>query len=167
MDAEMPEPVLPTGRIEGPRAFADCVRQALACAASQGWRELILSDASFEDWPLHERAVVESLQAWSASGRRMTLVASRYDGVVRSQPRFVAWRQRWGHILDCRVNRRVDAADFPSAIWSPAWAMSRLDLARSTGVCSTEPDRRAKVREMLDGLLAGSGPGFPSSTLGL
>lgn len=168
MRSDPPNPVpLPDGRFEGPVAFQQLVRDALACAAQQGWRELVISDASFEDWPLHERAVAESLQAWSRSGRRLTMLAARYDAVVRNQPRFVTWRQRWDHIITCRLCRHRDPQDFPSAIWSPDWAMRRLDLVRSTGVCSTAADRRTRIREELDELLANSTPGFPATTLGL
>ena len=158
---------LPAGRFEGREAFSQLVRDAFACAAQQGWRELMISDASFEQWPLHERSVVESLQMWSRTGRRLTMVAARYDGVLRNQARFVTWRKRWEHIIECRICRSVDALDFPSVIWSPVWAMRRLDLMRSTGVSSVAPDRRQKIREELDELLAGSAPGFPSTTLGL
>lgn len=158
---------LPAGRFEGREAFAQLVRDAFACAAQQGWRELMISDASFEQWPLHERSVAESLQMWSRTGRRLTMVAARYDGVLRNQARFVTWRKRWDHIIECRICRSVDALDFPSVIWSPVWAMRRLDLMRSTGVSSAAPDRRLKIREELDELLAGSAPGFPSTTLGL
>ena len=94
---------LPTGLFSGRDAFEQLVRDALACAASQGWHEIILSDATFEDWPLRERGVVESLQVWSKSGRRMIMLASRYDEVIRHHARFVAWRKTWGHIIDCRV----------------------------------------------------------------
>ena len=40
---------------------------------------MVLCDATFEDWPLGERAVAESLQAWSRTGRRMTLLARGYE----------------------------------------------------------------------------------------
>lgn len=159
--------VLPSGRFAGREAFAQLVRDALACAAQQGWREIIFSDGSFEDWPLHERLVSESLHAWSKSGRRFVMLAGRYDSVLRYQPRFVAWRKSWGHIIDCRVCRHVDAVDFPSLIWSPAWALRRLDLFRSSGVCGAEPGRKVHIRELLDELHLNSGPGFPASTLGL
>jgi hypothetical protein len=158
---------LPDGRFEGPVAFQQAVRDALACAVQFGWRELVISDASFEDWPLHERTVAESLQAWSRSGRKLTMVAARYDAVVRNQARFVTWRQRWDHIIVCRVCRHRDPQDFPSVIWSPEWALRRLDLVRSTGVCSSAAVRRTRIREELDELLAISSPGFPASTLGL
>lgn len=168
MEHEPVAPVeLPEGRFEGREAFAQVVRAALACAAQQGWREIVISDASFEDWPLHERMVVDALQEWSRSGRRLTMVAARYDAVVRNQARFVIWRRRWDHIVDCRLCRNLDPMDFPSVIWSPVWAMRRLDLVRSTGVSSVAPERRVKIREDLDELLSGSSPGFAATTLGL
>ena len=159
--------VLPTGQFTGREAFAQRVRDAFACAAQQGWREIIISDATFEDWPLHERLVVESLQSWATAGRRFTMLAQRYDAVARDKARFVVWRKTWSHIVECRRCRAADALDFPSAIWSPAWVMQRLDLARSTGFCGPEPGRRVRLRELLDEKIRGSLPGFAATTLGL
>jgi hypothetical protein len=158
---------LASGRFSGREAFAQLVRDALACAAREGWQEMILSDATFEDWPLRELVVVESLQAWSASGRRMTLLASRYDEVQRLHPRFVSWRRTWGHIIDCRVLRTSTPADFPSAIWSKNWFLRRMDMQRSTGVCGQDPERALGLRELLDEKIGNSSVGFPASTLGL
>ena len=61
---------LPDGRFSGREAFQQLVRDALTTAARDGWREIIISDANFHDWPLGEKAVVESLQAWARGGRR-------------------------------------------------------------------------------------------------
>lgn len=161
-----PEP-LASGRFAGREAFEQRVRNAFIHAAREGWPEIILSDATFEDWPLRERAVVESLQAWSKSGRHMTLLASRYDEVLRHHPRFVAWRKTWGHIIDCRVWRAVAPVDFPSAIWSPAWSMHRVEPLHSVGTCGSERERRVQLKELLDEKIRNSAPGFASSTLGL
>ncbi|MHB8950804.1 MAG: hypothetical protein ACYC4S_17385 [Rhodoferax sp.] len=158
---------LPSDRFSGPTDFAQGVRDALASAAREGWPELILSDATFEDWPLRERAVVESLQAWSQAGRRMTLLATRYDEVVRQQPRFVAWRQTWGHLIDCRVCRDRSPGDCPSAIWSRSWFMQRLDPQRSVGIWGQNPERSVLLRQLLDEKIRDSTPGFPATTLGL
>ena len=155
------------GPFAGRLAFAQLVRDALATAAREGWRELMLCDATFEDWPLRERAVVESLHAWAKSGRKITVLATNYEGVLRNQPRFVEWRKTWSHIVECRRCRGADPLDFPSAIWSPAWVMQRLDLARSTGFCGPEPSRRVRLRELLDEKIRGSSPGFAATTLGL
>lgn len=158
---------LPQGRFEGREAFAAMVRDALACAAAEGWRELVLSDASFADWPLGERAVAESLQAWSASGRRCILLSRRYGDLRRLHPRFVTWRQTWSHIIEARGCASADPLELPSAIWSPAWTMRRLDVERCHGVAGSEAERRMAVRELLDDWLRKSAPAFPASTLGL
>lgn len=158
---------LPSGRFSGREAFETLVRDALACAAREGWPEIILSDATFLDWPLRERAVAESLQAWSKTGRQMTILASRYDEVIRHHARFVSWRTTWGHIINSRVCRVRAPADFPSAIWSPGWALHRIDPVRSVGVCGQDRERRVELKEALIELLRNSSPGFASTTLGL
>lgn len=158
---------LPDGRFSGRKDFQQLVRDALAAAAREGWREIILSDASFEDWPLGERSVVASLQAWSASGRRCTLLARRYDAMVRQHPRFVSWRGTWSHIIEAHGCPSADALELPSAIWSPAWVMQRLDPTRCAGISGREPERRLLLRESLNEWLQKSAPAFPATTLGL
>jgi hypothetical protein len=162
-----PDATLPLGRFSGKQAFEQLVRDAFALAAREGWPQLMLSDASFEDWPLRERVVVESLNAWAKTGRQMVIVASRFDAVQRHHARFVSWRQTWGHIVTARVNRMTPPTDFPSAIWSPTWVMHRLDSLHSVGVSSQDPERRTQLKETLDELVRHSAPGFASSTLGL
>ena len=164
---EQNQPVLPVGRFAGREAFQQLLRDTFAVAAAEGWKEIIIADASFSDWPLRERAVVESLTAWAKSGRRLTMLAVRYDSLMRDQPRFVTWRKTWGHIIECRQCRNEDPLDFPSALWSPVWVMQRLDPIRCTGTSGTEPVRRVHLRELLDEKIRGSSPGFPASTLGL
>lgn len=160
-------PTLPSGRFEGLAAFQQLVRDALAAAAREGWRELVLCDADFADWPLGERAVAESLQAWSSGGRRCTLLARRWDEVVRRHPRFVGWRVKWAHIIDARACRSADPLELPSAVWSPGWVLRRLDLERSNGYTGSEPERRLALREDLNEWLRKSSPSFPANTLGL
>ena len=170
MDAEDSTAIpaeLPTGRFTGREAFEQTVRDALACAAREGWREIIISDATFSDWPLRERAAVESLQAWSRSGRRFVMLATRFDEVQRYQSRFVSWRQTWGHLIECRQCRNADPLGFPSAIWSPGWMMQRHDTERSVFVCDTQANRRVALRQLLDECIRDSSPGFAASTLGL
>ena len=158
---------LPQGRFEGREAFRQLVRDALACAAREGWRELILSDADFHDWPLGERAVIESLGAWARSGRSLVMLARSYDDVTRHHARFVTWRRTWAHIIDCRRCAKADPAELPSVLWSPGWVLRRLDAERSAGVCSVDPEARLLTRESLKEWLGQSSPGFPASTLGL
>lgn len=163
-----PGSALPQGRFSGREAFQQRVRDAFATAAQEGWPEIMVSDAYFHDWPLGERAVVESLQAWARSGRRFTMLACRYDEVVRRHARFVRWRGTWEHLVTCRASPSADPLDLPSAIWSPHWVLQRVDPERCTGVCGTEPQRRTVLRETLaEWVRSKSAPGFPSTTLGL
>lgn len=157
----------PDGVFSGPSEFSVVVREALICAAREGWKSMVWSDANFADWPLGERSVVESLNDWAGSGRHLVMLAHSYDSIVRYQPRFVAWRKTWDHIIECRLCRNMDASEVPSALWSPQWAMRRLDLVRSTGVAGLEPQRRVLLKEELDECRRQSSPGFPATTMGL
>lgn len=166
---QQPAPARPSGRFAGREAFARNVREALACAAHEGWKELVIVDVDFADWPLHEREVAESLRQWAKAGRRFVMLARNFDAVRRDKPRFATWRGTWDHLVECRIARGSgsDSAGFPSLMWSPAWALRRLDLERSTGVCSEDARMRVDVREVIDELLLNSSPGFPASILGL
>lgn len=155
------------GRFGGPGEFSALIRLAFATAASRGWREIILSDSNFEDWPLGERAVAQSLNDWSRSGRKLTMLAKSYDEVMQRHARFVTWRRTWAHIVECRKNAEISADDFPSALWSPVWVLHRLDLAHCKGVTGSEHARRVVLKERLDECLRKSSPGFPATTLGI
>lgn len=158
---------MPQGPFAGPAAFSQLVRDALACAASEGWPEMLWSDATYDDWPLRERAVAESLNAWSGRGRKLVMLARSYDSLIRHQARFVSWRATWDHIVECRVCTGAHASECLSALWSPQWVMRRLDVERSTGVMGAEAQRRVALREEFDEARRHSSPGFPSTRLGL
>lgn len=155
------------GRFSGPGEFAALVRDALATAAAQGWRELFLCDADFSDWPLGERAVVQSLNDWAEAGRKFTMLAVSYDDVYRRHARFVTWRKTWSHLVECRVCRAGHKNDLPSVLWSPVWAFQRLDPVRSVGFAGSDAARRTLMREQLSEQLLNSSPGFAATTLGL
>lgn len=158
---------LPQGRFEGPTEFANLIRLAFAAAAAQGWREIIICDTTFEDWPLGERAVAQSLNDWSGSGRKLTMLAKNYSEVMRRHARFVTWRRTWSHIIECRANTAISLDDLPSALWSSDWVFQRLDLARSTGYSGEEAPRKVALKERLDECLKLSSPSFAATTLGL
>jgi hypothetical protein len=160
-------PALPEERFDGREAFADIVRTALSSAARQGWRELVLSDSDFADWPLGERSSIEALQAWSASGRRFMLLAQRFDVVERNHARFVPWRRMWDHIVECRLVRAEGSNAVPSAIWTPEWFAHRTDPERGRGVCGFDPRAKRELRESIDEAWRAGRPAFPASTLGL
>ena len=158
---------LPHGRFEGAIEFADLIRLAFSAAAAQGWREIIISDSTFEDWPLGERAVAQSLNNWSRSGRKLTMLAKNYNEVMRRHARFVTWRRTWSHIIECRAHASISPDSMPSALWSPVWVFQQIDLARKTGVSGAEVTRRVALKERLNECLKLSSPAFAATTLGL
>ena len=158
---------LPQGRFGGPAELAELVRCAFAAAAAQGWREIIICDSTFETWPLGERAVAQSLQDWSKSGRKLTMLAKNYNEVMRKHARFVSWRRTWAHLVECRANASLSDDDMPGALWSPAWVFQTLDQTCCAGVCGSEPARKVALKERLDECLRLSSPSFAATTLGL
>ncbi|MDM0080660.1 hypothetical protein QTI17_08665 [Variovorax sp. J31P179] len=158
---------LPDGAFDGRRAFHDHLQAALGAAARQNWREIVLSDPDFVDWPLGERSTVEALQAWSAAGRSMVLLAQRFDIFAREHARFVHWRRMWSHIIDARACQGPGLPPVPSAIWTPGWFLHRVDLEHVRGTCGRTPEARRALRERIDECLRHARPAFPASTLGL
>ena len=160
-------PPLPEGVFDGREAFESSLRLALDAAAAQGWREIVLSDPDFSDWPLGDRSTVAALQAWSATGRSCVVLAKNFDVFARHHARFVQWRQTWSHIIECRICNAASAPAVPSAIWTPTWFLQRIGIDKGRGVCGRDRERRGGLRELLDECLRQGRPGFPASTLGL
>lgn len=158
---------LPEGVFDGLEAFQSSLRVALDAAVSQGWHQIVLSDADFSDWPLGDRSTVAALQAWASSGRSCVVLAKNFDVFARHHARFVQWRQTWGHIIDCRVCNVAGSPAVPSAIWTPTWFLQRTAVDGARGGCGRDRRRLSALRELIDECLRQSKPGFPSSTLGL
>lgn len=158
---------LPQGLFEGREFFHAQLLAALLAAQTEGWREIVLCDPDFGDWPLGERAVVDALQSWASSGRRLVLLAQRFDVFQAHHARFVHWRRMWGHIIDCRMCDGPGMPTVPSGLWSPAWFMHRIDIEHARGQCGREPVRRRAMKERIDECLRHSKAGFSASVLGL
>ena len=162
-----PEQALPEGRLEGRQVFADLVRQAMVCAAREGWTHMILSDPDFADWPLGERVVIDALQAWAGRGRHIQFMARDFGPLRQLHPRLVQWRVTWSHLVQAHACASLVGTELPSAIWSPGWTMERLDVMRCTVVASVDARRRVALKERLDTCWDMGSPSFPATTLGL
>ncbi len=158
---------LPQGRLLGRSAFVGLVRQAVDSAASQGWTKMVWCDPDFADWPLGERSLIESLQAWSASGRSLHLLAQDFSMLRQMHPRFVQWRVTWSHLVEARATGKSSGGELTSAFWTPTWTMERLDLKHNVVVATLDPVRRVALAERLDAGWHKAAPSFPASTLGL
>ncbi len=166
-------PTAPVGRFDGRVEFQDWIRQSLRVAALDGWREIILCDGDFRDWPIGERETTEALAEWasasrSGKARRCTVLCANFDQLRFQHPRFVQWRVRWEHLLDCRALSVRSAEDAPSVFWSEQWVLHRLDVQRCRGTGSFDAQQRVAQRENLrEWITSRSRPGLPPTILGL
>lgn len=148
--------------------FHDALRAALAEAARVGCREIFIADNDFADWPLGERSVIENLTTWAAAHRRLTVLASNFDAVVRQHARWVAWRVTWSHVVDCRVNDELEEGQMPTLLLAPGLVGVRLvDPVHYRGRVTHDAADLLRWREDIDAVLQRSAPSFPATTLGL
>ena len=148
--------------------FVDAVRASFAIAAHEGAREILLVDADFADWPLNDRAVIDSLAGWVDSRRSLLLFAHSFDELARRHPRFVEWRRQWAHAVRCRNDPELEAAELPTLVLVPGVTCVRLvDRVHHRGTASNRPVDMAECQEAVDALLQRSVEAFPVTTLGL
>lgn len=148
-------------------AFADLVRQSIAVADAQGWREWWWCDADFADWPLGERAVIESLERWVRQGRKLHLLAQDFRALRQAHARFVTWRVRWDHCIEAKACPSAAVDDFPSGMWMPSVCWTRIDPTHCVTLATQDPRQRVDFQQRIHGCWTKAGPAFPASTLGL
>lgn len=167
----MNEPGPPMERsasVAGRGEFHAAVRGALAEAAVAGWRELWLCDPDFANWPLGEPGVIDSLTRWADGQRKLTLLALHYDEVSRRHPRWVQWRRRWAHGVQCRALPDLRAEDVPVLLHARgALTLQLFDPLRYRGSLSSLAADDLRARERIDAILQRSVDAFPATTLGL
>ena len=162
------EKPVPNLMIASRSEFHDALCAAFAEVAGAGCRELWLSDASFADWPLGERAVVESLTQWVHSQRRITLLAETFDEVVRRHPRWVSWRRHWSHVVHCCTKSEREPGRVPTLFLAPGlFSLNIADPIRFRGRLSRDAPDMVLDREALDAVLQHSEAAFPATTTGL
>jgi len=155
-------------RIEGREAFQAAIREALAEAASAGWREIWLCDPDFSSWPLGERSVIDSLTRWAGAQRRLTLFALHYDDISRRHVRWAQWRRQWVHLVHCRALQELQANDVPVMLYAPGGLTLRLfDPLRYLGTLSRGAAEGVRAREEIDAISQRSVEAFPATTIGL
>ncbi len=155
-------------QIAGRQGFHAAVRDALAQAATAGWRELWLCDPDFANWPLGDAAVVESLTQWAGTQRRLTLLALHFDDVARRHARWAEWRRRWSHVVQCRALLELQPDDVPVILHAPGALTVRLfDPLRYRGIVSRVPADVVSAGERIDAVLQRSVEAYPATTMGL
>jgi hypothetical protein len=163
----MSEP-LQEGILTSRGEFHEAIRGALRLAADQGCRELFLSDATFADWPLAERAVIEDLTRWAYAHRKLTLLAQNFDEFPRRHVRWVEWRRQWSHVVECRSMAEAEPGQIPSMLLAQGVVTVRLlDADHYRASVSTTPADGIRARDQLDAILQRSEEAFPVTMLGL
>jgi hypothetical protein len=156
------------GLIASRSDFHAALHRGFADAASIGCRELWLCDPDFADWPLGERGTVEQLRQWVGSHRRITLLASTFDELVRCQPRWMEWRRQWSHVVQCRTNSELASGQVPTVFLGTGLISVRLsDRLHYRGRWSREAADEVRCRELIDAVLQRSEETLPVNTTGL
>lgn len=164
MNDDTPRHRILTTRLE----FLDALREGLAQIAAAGCREVWIADTDFADWPIGERAVVDSLTAWAMAHRKLTMLAQTYDAVLRRHARFVEWRRQWSHVIECRQLEELEPGEMPTLLLAPGVVTVRLfDREHVRGSVSHDPADAIRARELVDAISQRSSEAFPATTLGL
>lgn len=154
--------------IETRSRFHEALREGFAEMARVGCREAWISDDDFADWPLNERAVIDSLSQWAMSHRKLVVIARQYDEVVRRHARWVEWRRQWSHVVECRAFEDAEAGEIPTMLLaSDLLAVRLVDPQRHRGAMTREAAELLRFRELIDAVSQRSVDSFPATILGL
>jgi hypothetical protein len=87
-------------RFEGREAWIQALRDLLAAPGSL----VAMYSDDYAEWPLNERAVIDALEAWAVARSQpcVRMLARSFDGLMQRCPRFVDWRTRFAHLIECR-----------------------------------------------------------------
>ena len=80
----------------------------------------------FQDWPLNERVVVETLARWAHSRRKLVVFGHNFDSLSRNAPRFAEWRRQWSHIVQCRSDPDLEEQQVPTFLLVQGEVVVRL-----------------------------------------
>lgn len=155
--------------ITSPAEFRAAVLAAVQAAIAREARTLLWVDPDFEAWPLGEPVLLDALTGWlRRPGRRLVLLASRWDRLERAHTRFVQWRPTWSHAVDAREPSDDAAEALPTLLLDDGPTVLELwerDPPRGRG--GRDPAMAAAARDRIDAALQRSSAGWPVRPLGL
>lgn len=161
-------------QFESREAFVAALREGLLGATTQGCQEICCLDASFAVWPWSDAELLDALTQWVRPQRRLRLLAMQYEDLRRLHPRFVRWRQTWGHVVQARqfgadaLPTLVGGAGLAATLLARGLLCVRLlDDASWRGVVSYQRLDEHRTQEWFDAIAQRSSESFASSTLGL
>jgi hypothetical protein len=150
--------------IEGRLAWRQALRELLLDPGAQ-W---CMYSADYEDWPLDESEVVQALRRWALPRRRpcVRLLARDYSRLLNTCSRFVAWREDFAHLLECR--ELPTGIDAPSeGLWLREHALVALPAQRERRALRQGAREAQASLQLFDQAWELSEPGFAPRALGL
>lgn len=155
--------------IADPASLRSAVVQALEAVLARRARTLLLADRDFAGWPLDDAAFLDRLTQWlRLPGRRLTMLAERFDRVEALHPRFVRWRTTWSHAVDARRHDAPEDETLPTLLLDDGpTVLSVWNVDPLRGRLQRDARAAASARDDIDACLQRSAPDWPVRTLGL
>ena len=157
--------------VEGQAAVEAALLEQLLLACHEGAPQICCFDADFQHWPLSSPALLDALRAWAVPHRRLRLLAHDYQALARRHPRFVQWRQLYGHVVEARQLSDEGPVDFrrPAALLlgRPPRLWRLIDARQGRAVVEADPTAHGAALEWFDAVSQRSEESFSASTLGL
>lgn len=155
---------------QGRDAFGQCLRSQAAMAAALPAapipRELVWADEDFRDWPLDDAELIDSLTRFlRVPGRRLRLIAQRWDGADARHPRLARWRRDWSHAVEAFGG--VEPLGLRPLALGPHSVIEVADTVYWRGQCRRDAPSRAVANAQLTQWIASCEAGWPVTTLGL
>ena len=165
----MNEASLPPPSVDGPAGFAAALRWGFEQAVAQGARRILCVDPDWAGWPWDDLALQERLTAWLRQpGRRLVLLAERYDDVPARFPRFTAWRRPWLHAIEAWAPCEGFGVELPTLLVDDrGLCVELLERGQWRGRAAVDAARAGAWCERIDALLQRCEPAFGASPLGL
>lgn len=159
----------PIPLIDSRASFVAALRWGFERAVANGARCISCVDANFEEWPLDDAALLQSLTAWLRfPQRRLVLLAANYDSVPQRLPRFTAWRRDWAHAIQAWQPPQELALDLPTLLLDDrSVSVHLLDPLHWRGRAAVDARSRLLWQEKIDAVLQRSEAAFAVTTLGL
>ncbi len=170
-DSPDPGTAAPSVLIEGQAAVEAALLEQLLQACRDGAPQICCFDADFQHWPLSNPQLLEALRLWVGPRRRLRLLARDYQALARRHPRFVQWRQIYGHVVEARqlsdegpVDHRRPVALLLGRV-PQMWRL--IDARQGRAVLESDASAHSAALEWFDAVSQRSEESFAASTLGL
>ena len=155
--------------IESRADFAAALRWGFEQAIAEGARRIVCVDPDFAEWPFDDTGLQAQLTTWlKLPGRRLVLLAHRYDELPRRQPRFVAWRRLWAHAIEAWSPQDGDPVELPTLLFDDQRVgVHLIDRVHWRGRAEIDVRAARLWGERIDAVLQRSEASFAANALGL